>query len=108
MRTRPKFALEVERGRGGRYTKVRDFTELVDQFLGHTVGEGLLVHLVGQVEKRQHGNGFLWRRGNFGRGWVIFVFCFGLVQGTNYKRAADGTPGRARAPSTVAARRVFP
>jgi len=38
---------------------VRDFTEFVDQFLAHVVGEGFLVHVVGQVEERQHRDGFL-------------------------------------------------
>src|SRR5208282_5157148 len=60
IRTRPQFALEIEGGRGRRYAKAGDFAEFVDEFFGHAVGEGLLVHVVGQVEKREYADGFLW------------------------------------------------
>ena len=56
------FALEIERGRGSRHPQARDLAEPVDQFLGHAVGELLVVHPFSQIEKREHGDGFRWLR----------------------------------------------
>jgi hypothetical protein len=61
------LSLKIKRGRGRRYPEARDLAEFVDQFLGHPVGERLLVHLFGQVEKRQHRDRFLWLPGDGGR-----------------------------------------
>ena len=60
-------ALEVE-GRGARrHPQVRHLREQVEQLLGETVGEVLLVPVLAHVGEGQHRDGFLWNRLRAGR-----------------------------------------
>jgi hypothetical protein len=93
---RPQFALERERGRGRRNAEAGDFAEFVDQFFGHAVGERLLVHVVGQVEKGEYGDGFLWLGSNGGQSSVMSVRDSAVEQDGKDEREANGRAGGPR------------